>query len=325
MRKCSNCKPRDIGRTRSSARGIREALMGTTIHSSFDLGSVLGWPEGRAAGEEPEELAHAGSGQGCLDRPSPAPEFPQWRPAPPGGSRKFLEAVWKSAAEQSRVAARITQNHASARTFSERTVKTISENLTTLKESLAEALAGVQKADQLPHVTMRGLEQPVPRTFALACSFLQSTGFEFEEPAFEKFLAGAQKKNPLEMPEIWNLKPLLELALLKEFAQEMKKFGLGASDSETANPRALAEESGRLELLLNTLAQVAEMEWKVFFERVCLVEQILRSDPQGAYARMDYEARELYRAAVAEFVEHSSASETEVARRAVALARRARQ
>jgi cyclic beta-1,2-glucan synthetase len=61
-------------------------------------------------------------------------------------------------------------------------------------------------------------------------------------------------------------------------------------------------------------------EWKRFFETSCFVEQILREDPTGIYARMDFRSRDRYRHALEELSRHSPLSEIEVAEATVSLA-----
>ena len=56
-----------------------------------------------------------------------------------------------------------------------------------------------------------------------------------------------------------------------------------------------------------------------------LFDRVLRQDPAGAYARMDFESRDLYRTEIANFAEHSDLTEAEVAAAALALARSAHQ
>ncbi|MCX6068318.1 MAG: cyclic beta 1-2 glucan synthetase, partial [Chloroflexi bacterium] len=61
----------------------------------------------------------------------------------------------------------------------------------------------------------------------------------------------------------------------------------------------------------------------VFFEETSRVEQILRSDPAGIYAKMDFETRNSYRCVVEELARHSSFNEEQVALAAVECARSA--
>lgn len=60
-------------------------------------------------------------------------------------------------------------------------------------------------------------------------------------------------------------------------------------------------------------------EWKSFFEKVCLVEQILRQDPVGVYERMDFASRDRYRHALEGVARRCPHSEIEVAEAAIGL------
>ena len=146
---------------------------------------------------------------------------------------------------------------------------------------------------------------------------------EFDEQEFARFLAAVQEKTPSRrfLPEIWNLKPYLELALLEQIGNETAQNGIGNDQQEVAQVRAGAGGNpSRLTSLLDSLRHISGIEWKEFFEKACLTEQILRMDPRCAYARMDYDTREAYRSAVADFAAHSNCTESEVARKAIGLA-----
>src|SRR5215472_17459048 len=254
--------------------------MGTTIHSSFDFGSELAWLENPERPSRPAE--GLGQRQVRLNGPAGAmQEFLRWTPVPAGGSRKLLEAMWKSAAEQVAFAVRVVQAPPAAQTMPEDVVSALSQNLNTLKEALAEAFAGIQKADEFPHLKLREGAQPLPRPFVLACALLQAGTSTFEEKTATKFLTAAQERTSLEMSELWHLKPLLELALLGEFAREMKEIASFSGRVDSGGAQGIQESLSRLRPLLDTLTEVAGTEWKLFFESICLTEKILRGDPQG--------------------------------------------
>ena len=60
------------------------------------------------------------------------------------------------------------------------------------------------------------------------------------------------------------------------------------------------EAAGQLAIgnIITTMRLLSSIDWPLFFERVSLVEQILREDPAGAYARMDFPTRDRYRHSV---------------------------
>jgi cyclic beta-1,2-glucan synthetase len=70
---------------------------------------------------------------------------------------------------------------------------------------------------------------------------------------------------------------------------------------------------------------LSSIDWPLFFDRVSVVEQILRGDPVGAYAEMDFPTRDRYRHSVEQLSKRSNEPEIGVAQRALALARTAQQ
>ena len=75
--------------------------------------------------------------------------------------------------------------------------------------------------------------------------------------------------------------------------------------------------------LITSMRLLSSIDWPIFFDRVSFVEHVLCEDPAGAYAKMDFETRDRYRHSVEQLSKRAKRTEVEVARRAVALARRA--
>ena len=77
--------------------------------------------------------------------------------------------------------------------------------------------------------------------------------------------------------------------------------------------------------IITSMRLLSSIDWPLFFERVSLVEQILREDPAGAYARMDFPTRDRYRHSVEELAKRARTHEQdgrEARRRAGAEAQR---
>jgi len=72
-----------------------------------------------------------------------------------------------------------------------------------------------------------------------------------------------------------------------------------------------------------SMRAISALSWPDWFERVSLVEQVLRRDPAGAYARSTFATRDRYRHTVEELARGAKLSEHEVARRLVARAEHA--
>jgi cellobiose phosphorylase len=77
--------------------------------------------------------------------------------------------------------------------------------------------------------------------------------------------------------------------------------------------------------VITSMRLLSSIDWPLFFDRVSVVEQILKGDPAEAYAEMDFPTRDRYRHSVEQLARGSNTPETVVAQRAIALARDAQQ
>jgi cyclic beta-1,2-glucan synthetase len=75
--------------------------------------------------------------------------------------------------------------------------------------------------------------------------------------------------------------------------------------------------------IITSMRLLSSSDWPVFFDRVSLVEKVLRDDPAGAYAAMDFATRDRYRHSIEELSKRAKQPEISVAQRAVEFARRA--
>ena len=73
---------------------------------------------------------------------------------------------------------------------------------------------------------------------------------------------------------------------------------------------------------VTTLRLLGVIDWKAFFESASLVEAILRNDPAGVYARQDFPTRDRCGWAIQKLSRGSGRPEVDVARTAIATARR---
>ena len=74
---------------------------------------------------------------------------------------------------------------------------------------------------------------------------------------------------------------------------------------------------------ITSLRLCCSLDWSRFFERVSVVEEILRSDPAAVYAQMDFQSRDLYRHAIEELAQPTAESQKSVALRCIESARQA--
>jgi len=74
---------------------------------------------------------------------------------------------------------------------------------------------------------------------------------------------------------------------------------------------------------ISSMRRASSIDWTLFFERVSVVEQVLRGDPAGAYAAMDFPTRDRYRHSIEQLASRARKSEVVIAQRAIELARAA--
>jgi cellobiose phosphorylase len=71
---------------------------------------------------------------------------------------------------------------------------------------------------------------------------------------------------------------------------------------------------------IGSLRLLSAIDWREFVEQMSVVERILREDPAGVHASMEFATRDSYRHATEQIARHSALSESEVAAKAVELA-----
>jgi cyclic beta-1,2-glucan synthetase len=130
-------------------------------------------------------------------------------------------------------------------------------------------------------------------------------------------------------------------AFIVQLLHRVRDFGLGLAemrasvDEDLAARHTTAEDTIRGEHQRQGVAQVsvanavtslrlcATMDWSEYVETVSLVEHVLRRDPSGAYARMDFLSRDQQRRAVEELAPPSGDGQVRIALRAIESARQA--
>jgi cyclic beta-1,2-glucan synthetase len=265
---------------------------------------------GQTPADEGRELPRIDSLLGELER---------WESVEAGNSADPLETVWKAASKRITEAAEGSRQVIATGKVLQGEARVFSDNLTLIRSALGEAHAGIEAARELPRVRQRHSTDIVPRAFSLATAYLQSARYAFQEQDFGRFLGVAQSRIPVQMAELWSLKPFLSLVLVSEIS-ELVARPIAAATCDFAG---LPDSKLGLAELVESVRALADSDWKEFFERSAATEQILREDPLGAYRGMDFESREAYRTVVADLARHSDRTEQEVARAAVDLARTA--
>jgi hypothetical protein len=197
------------------------------------------------------------------------------------------------------------------------TAKPLSDDFRSLRESifllrgeLEETCGTFGVPHKLPLVRTSG-GNITPRVAALAGDFLRAVAFQFSQASFTSYIQAFQEVTVLKMAELWMLIPVMRLVLLEHTAE------LGR--------RLLEDRSGAyaINVAVRSLQDIRQTSWKLVIEPLILFDHVLRQDPAGAYPRMDYETRELYRKKLVSIADRSDCSEMKVAADALDLARQA--
>lgn len=166
---------------------------------------------------------------------------------------------------------------------------------------------GSGMAQGIPHVrTVRG--ETVPRAYAVAKGLLTATDYNFSEAAFTSYVEGFQEYTPLDMKELWVVVSAVRLILLEETTKRAARIVGGAED-----------QSG-VETCIRSLREAGQTSWKEIIEPLILFDRVLRNDPVGVYAQMDFASRDMYRSEIVNLAQHSDCTEHEVAVAALELA-----
>ena len=187
------------------------------------------------------------------------------------------------------------------------------ENVRLLHTEFQTTVAALKPLRNMPQVcTQDG--KIIPRILALAEAFLDGVSYQFSEQKFTLFVKTFQETAVLELRELWALVAVLKLLLLEQVAARAARV-----------VSSLPSEPGGIGICIRSLREMGHTSWKEVLEPLILFDHLLREDPAGCYAQMDFESRDLYRKKLANIAEHSDFTEMEVARTVLELAREAAQ
>ncbi|WP_410505593.1 glucoamylase family protein, partial [Janthinobacterium sp.] len=114
--------------------------------------------------------------------------------------------------------------------------------------------------------------------------------------------------------------PALTLAL-SWVTHRLAESGLSIEQQIQAEVGQQAADQVSIANSIGSLRFLGSMDWQEFVERMSVVERILRADPAGVYAGMDFATRDQYRHVVERLARRSPRGEAEIAELALQLAR----
>ena len=101
-------------------------------------------------------------------------------------------------------------------------------------------------------------------------------------------------------------------------AGRLSALSLNLDREGTLHQRRQAADQVSIANAIGSVRLLDALDWNDFFERICFVERVLRKDPVGVYARMDFASRDRYRHALEQLAKYSSSNEIDLARGIVA-------
>ncbi|MCB0034589.1 MAG: hypothetical protein KDE51_11240, partial [Anaerolineales bacterium] len=163
-----------------------------------------------------------------------------------------------------------------------------------------------------------------PRIYALARCVVIHESCQLHQERLKRFLQAYQEITPLTMGELWAWPILLRFVLLESIVAATNQL-IGREFAPTDNIPPLmthtADANDIVAAAIPSLRRLAQIDWKLFFEEVSLVEQILRQDPAAIYGQMDFNTRDQYRKVVEKLALAIPHSEATIAEAAVSLAK----
>jgi cyclic beta-1,2-glucan synthetase len=203
--------------------------------------------------------------------------------------------------------------------------------------------------DQLPKLSGMPLKGHA-RIFGLAAEWAEYCQSRIDLNQTAAFVQEYQQVTPLTIGELWALPIMLRIGILERLVYATTELtgmdtlprpstgtsttppstnaGTPPPSDHTGTPLAsagqndgsVAENDTIVANCFISLRLLSTTDWKDFFEQTSRVEQILREDPAGIYAGMDFDTRNCYRSVIEELSRHSAYNEEQVAHAAIALA-----
>jgi cyclic beta-1,2-glucan synthetase len=189
-------------------------------------------------------------------------------------------------------------------------VRELRANFRLLRSAVAAVSDRPRHIAALPRVVLTG-HRHEPRIAAVSQAYFQAADGEFSAQTFDLFVRVLQEREQLTANELLDFPAFLKFALFEAILDE--------AETELRSPDSVP--SSFFVVRFDSLRLIANWDWPSLIEPLIGYDAILRQDPAGVYARMDFESRELYRKRIASIAHRSDCSEAQVAQAALELAR----
>jgi cyclic beta-1,2-glucan synthetase len=158
----------------------------------------------------------------------------------------------------------------------------------------------------------------LPRNYAIANEIIGYSSYQLDIEQIVRFLQTFQTDTPLTMGELWAFPTMLRLGILSGLANS-----LGGLAPYLESTTVAVTSDSAVQFCITSLRLLSVQDWEVFFERVSLVDQILRQDPANVYTAMDFDTRNSYREVVEQLARLTKQVEDDVTKQAIKFSQKA--
>jgi cyclic beta-1,2-glucan synthetase len=162
------------------------------------------------------------------------------------------------------------------------------------------------------------------RILVLSLVILKDTCCMIDEEQIKNIILQFLDQQSLTTGELWALPSMLRYSLIAALAYAIEQSPelsindkLQTSVAPFFSHIAIAPEE-IISRIIPGLRLLSAIDWQIFFEDCSPIEKIFSRDPAGAYTKMDFESRDLYRKSLEYFASLSILSETEIAEKIIA-------
>src|SRR5256885_3824747 len=300
--------------------------MATQQHPALDPNQALLTPSWPRNGARRKDLSEGPRQNGILHnqlRSHAQLELQGWKPWAHGKRVSPLLIKWENAKKSLETRLQVLRNTAAAGQALRGDAKALADASELILETFDAMKSAIGEVHRLPQIEI-GTSSCMPRSYAAVAGYLRAVDCEFDENSFEQYISALQEGVAFEMAELWQFKPLLELAILESaagLAEQLDSLSSSfASETSGEHPEVSEANAASLTALLASLRRASGADWKELFEHINAIEHILRQDPCGVYPCMDFESRDAYRKTIVQLAARSDATEPTIAFKALELA-----
>lgn len=181
------------------------------------------------------------------------------------------------------------------------------EHIRHVCESIAESQQQWHKAEKLAEQLLSYKDRKPEELLAIAKESMRH--LEYIDSSYGEHLLNRLKKHGIEIAPI--------IHYIDERLSEQHTTSESITHLEHKEQAARQVSMGNS---ITSLRFISTLDWKLIFEELSKVEQILRQDPDGTYPKMDFASRDNYRHEVEKIAKKLKVSEIQVAKKLIECA-----